>query len=171
MRAQSLAAATANINEARARAAQLKQIAADLEGDIGELTKKRATAVDAQGREDLAQRLAGKTAPPAKGIGAIDADLESRRTTLAAAQTAKAEAEAPLLALIEEADAARRRLRHALQRTAELEYFELLPTVLPVAARLVALQSRLCRFESIEIQVDREMLGAGHHALREEIGA
>jgi chromosome segregation ATPase len=164
-----LAKANASIADARARIGQLAQIAADLESEIGELTQKRINAIEQHGREDLAQRLGGKTAPPAKGIAALDADLDSRRTTLAAAQSAKAEAEAPLAALLEATEGARARLRGALQRAAELSYYELLPAMIPIAARLVVLQSRLCSYRAIEIHVDDEARQAANAALEKEL--
>jgi DNA repair exonuclease SbcCD ATPase subunit len=166
-----LAKANASIADARARSAQLVEIAATLEADISELTARRAAAIEQHGREDLAQRLAGKTAPPPKTLAAIDVDLESRRAALTAALSAKAEIDGPLTLLIEEAEAARNRLRGALQRATELSYYELLPTVLPVVARLMALGSRLCGYSSLEIQCDDETRQAANAALEQELQA
>lgn len=166
-----LTKATASIAEARGRIDQLDQISGDLENDIAELTRKRATATEQQGRDDLAQRLAGKPAVPAKGVSAINADLESRRSTLAAAQAAKAEAEAPLATLLQEAAQARNRLRGALQRSAELSYYELLPSVLPVVARLMVLGSPICGYASLEIHCDDETLQGANAAIEKELQA
>jgi chromosome segregation ATPase len=166
-----LAKANAGIDDARSRQTQLVEIAAALEGEIAELVQKRANAVEQHGRDDLAQRLAGKTAPPPKTLAAIDIDLESRRAALAAALSAKAEIDGPLTLLIEEAGGARNRLRCALQRATELSYYELLPTVLPVVARLMALRSPICGYASLEIHCDDEVLGAANAALEKELHA
>lgn len=123
--------------------AQLVTIEGDLKAEIAELEIQAAAASTTQARADLQSRLtAGIPTAPSAERDAIEGDLVSRRATLAAAASAKVEQTASHGNLDGQLKEARRRYFEARGRQAELAYYEILSSILPTVAELVACGSR-----------------------------
>jgi chromosome segregation ATPase len=135
------ASGAAELAQLNARAVQLDTIIASLRGEIDELTAKQQRALADYGEAEMASRLAGKTTAPPKSLGSAEVELSSRNAALAATEAARAKVKTSIDALLQASDGVRTRLRNALARKAELEYYDVLPSFLPVIARLIALNS------------------------------
>jgi len=126
------------ITETEAELARFEHVASTYEHEKDELAARRASVIAEHAKLDLGARLAGKTAPRLKGTAEIDADIESRDAALSATRIVIGELNDKLQRLIDERTAIQRRLKRALARTAELPYYEGLPTLLPRLALLIA---------------------------------
>jgi hypothetical protein len=160
------------VDETRDRVAQFNSIAADLTAEIETLGQKRVAALQEYGRAEIEARIAGKSIALPKAVAAIDADLESRNAALAAAQSAKQEAEALLARFTDEATEIRRQLRDAFMRCAELDFYKALPALMPIIARLVVARSGLAysgTSNTFEIQYSPSDVKAAEAALNAEI--
>lgn len=169
-----LARLSASLRDNRARITQLDQIISELEAEVEELGAKRASAMANHGREELATRLAGKPASSPKGVVAIDGELEGRRAALDAALAAKVEIEGPRALQLQAMDDIRNRLREALGRCAEIDYYGELQTLMPIIGRLVACNSALGGYRGhgvFEIRYDAETVSEATAALRAELNA
>lgn len=168
-----LAAVGAKLRAARADLAQITPIEAVLQSEIEELKQKRAALMGQAGRDELAARLAGKPAVQPKGLAAIDEDLESRGAALVAAQEARTAIETSMPLLLQEERGARRCLSSALMRQAELNYYEMLPSILPVISRLVITGSDLRGYRAHDnefiVQCDDKTRGEAQDALNREL--
>ncbi len=143
-----LATANATIADARARLAQLGEIEATLHVELDELGQKRAAALAQSGRNEIANRIAGKAAASSPR-GA----RRNRRRPRSAHRRARGRAGGTGRNRACACGRGRRRGRYpaAAARCVDAHggtrLFEMLPTVLPLIARLVAsgANPRQCR--------------------------
>lgn len=160
------------ITNERASVAQFSNLGATLQQEIDTLGAQRETALAEHGKAEITARLAGKSLPLPKAIAAIDADLESRAATLAAAQSAKADHEARLGQLTEERGKARQRLQVALLAVHELAYHEQIAPQLHLYAALRVLGSQIGfgqRRDVFTIRLDEDDLRAAAARLEAEL--
>lgn len=152
--------------------AQLAVVAATIGTEIAELRTRRAKLRSDAAKSAVAARLSGKAAQPPKALAEIDADLESRTDTVEAAREAMTELEREVAALSEERQAARTRLLAALRGRAELNYYALLPALLPALGALVATQSQLTSgsYREFRINFDDAAVAAAAAAIEAELG-
>lgn len=173
LRRKELSGLNVSIAEVNGRVVQYGEMERVLASEIDGLSAKRAAAVKQHGRDELTARLAGKSTGRPKELAAIDDDVESRTAALDAARQAKAEAEAELEPLAAQASTAQHQLRAALARCAEVDWYEMLPKLLPVVARLLATGSGIANGSSGDIMVrcDWESIEAARALLNEELNA
>ena len=82
-------------NASLAEITNLHKLIAELNGEIADLSAKAKAALAAHGQTSAAARLTGQQAPPTpKLIVTLSTDLESRKATLASAETMLANAQA-----------------------------------------------------------------------------
>jgi chromosome segregation ATPase len=160
----------------RARAAQLDGAIATLGAEIATLERRREEDLAAAGEAELAARLAGKATPPVpKSLATIEIDLAARRNALASAERGREAVLAAASTALERNGELRQRLRVALMRQAELDYYEQLPAFLPVAARLMAAGSWIGggpnRGNMFCVRVDDELIVAASAQIERELGA
>lgn len=154
--------------------AQFANLEATLQQEIDTLSAQRETALAEHGRAEITARLAGKSLPLPKAIATIDAELESRAATLAAAQSAKTGHEARLGQLSEERAKARARLQRALLALYELAYHERIAPQMQICALLRILGSSIGfsqRSDIFALRLDEDDLRAAAAKLEAELAA
>jgi chromosome segregation ATPase len=158
--------------ELRASAEKLDAFSASRRDQIADLEAKRDSALIQIGDAEVGDLLSGKPTPTAR-TAPVDheSDLAKLRAALTSAERRRAEVQASIDALLESSKQARQDLRIALQRRAELAYYEELPGFLPTIARVMAFGSWIGGGigNLFSIRIDDELLRVATQEIEDEM--